>query len=241
MTLADAIIRARAGEQEGFAYLYQYTVPHVWLAAVMLGCAQPGTVVAQVYCAARQAVSSLRSPSDLRVWIGRIAYNILLQQPERSGRAIPALSGTLHEVYCVMQELPRQERTALLMLCGEGCSAAQAADILSVPDIEVKRSMRRARQTIAGQMKQKGMEETCNTAWLIDQMAALRAVQSETDALQQEQVLHCVWTGKAYAEPEELATVPQHTVVSAPEPAAQQEKEEKGGFFQKLFRSHRFG
>ena len=36
MTLAEAIVRAKAGEQDGFICLFWHTVPHVWLAAAML-------------------------------------------------------------------------------------------------------------------------------------------------------------------------------------------------------------
>lgn len=240
MTLADAIIRARAGESDGFACLFENTIPHVWLAAAMLGCPQCGTIVTQIYRNAQQLVSSLRSPSDLRVWIGQISYDVLLKQPENIGLDIRSLTGMMQDVYGIMKGLPREERVALLMMCGEGCSAPQAADILSVPDIEVKRAMRRARQTIAEQMKQKDAEQNCNTAWLIARLADLRSAQSEADAAVQRQILQCVQTGEDYVEP-----VQEETEVPAPEieeaPMKEPKPEEKGGFFQKLFRSRRFG
>ena len=94
---------------------------------------------------------------------------------------LPVLTGVLREAYAVMAELPRQERLALLLMCGEGCSAPQAAEILAVPDIEIKRAMRRARQTIAAAMKQK--DQNCNTSWLIAQLAELRAAQAAADAI----------------------------------------------------------
>lgn len=49
MTLAEAIVRAKAGEQDGFICLFWHTVPHVWLAAAMLGCSKPGEAVVQIY------------------------------------------------------------------------------------------------------------------------------------------------------------------------------------------------
>lgn len=231
MTLADAITCARAGESDGFACLFEATIPNVWLAATLLGCAQCGSIVTQIYRKAQQSISSLRSPSDLRVWMGRICYEILLRQPDAAGQIFPDLTGILRDVYAVMAELPRQERLALLLLCGEGCSAPQAAEILTVPDIEIKRAMRRARQTIAAVMKQK--DQNCNMSWLIAQMAALRDVQSSADAAVQQQILHCVLTGEDYVE-----QVQQETVPETPE---QPRPEEKNGFFQKLFRSRRFG
>lgn len=234
MTLADAITCARAGESEGFACLFEATIPNVWLAAAMLGCPQCGSMVTQIYRKAQQSISSLRSPSDLRVWMGRICYEILLEQPDHTGRMLPSLTDVLQEAYDVMKELPRQERLALLLMCGEGCSAPQAAEILAVPDIEIKRAMRRARQTIAAAMKQKG--QNCNTSWLIAQLAALREAQSSADAETQQQILHCVLAGEDYVEPiQEAKEAVSETPDEQPKP------EEKSGFFQKLFRSRRFG
>lgn len=235
MTLADAIICARAGENDGFAYLFEVTIPNVWLAATILGCPQCGSIVTQIYQKAQQSISSLRSPSDLRVWMGCICYDILLRQPENTGRMIPALTGILHEAYTVMIALPRQERLALLLMCGEGCSAPQAAEILAVPDIEIKRAMRRARQTIAAAIEQK--DQNCNTSWLIAQLASVRKAQSLADAEVQQQILHCVLTGQAYVEP--VQQDPLDAVLETPE--EQPKPEEKSGFFQKLFRSRRFG
>lgn len=62
MTLADAITCARAGESDGFACLFEATIPNVWLAAAMLGCPQCGSIVTQIYRKAQQSISSLRSP-----------------------------------------------------------------------------------------------------------------------------------------------------------------------------------
>ena len=234
MTLADAITCARAGGSDGFACLFQATIPNVWLAAAMLGCPQCGSIVTQIYRNAQQSISYLRSPSDLRVWMGRICYEVLLRQPDSTGQMIPSLTGVLRETYAVMKELPRQERLALLLMCGEGCSAPQAAEILAVPDIEIKRAMRRARQTIAAAMKQK--DQNCNTSWLIAQLAELRAAQAAADAAVQQQILRCVQTGEDYVAPVQEV---QETVPATPD--EQPKPEEKNGFFQKLFRSRRFG
>lgn len=237
MTLADAITRAHSGESEGFDCLFDHTIPHVWLAAAMLGCSGAGAAAVQIYRTAAETIANLRSPSDMRVWIGSIAYPILLEQAEGAGAPIDALFGKLQDVYRAMAALPQQERVALLLLCGEGCSAPQAAQILSCPDIEIKRAMRRARQTVAAQMKQAGYTDTCNTAWLLSVLSEIRAVQMKTDRQTLVQVLECVRTGAAYQEPE-----PQPEPESVkPEQTPEQQPEEKSGFFQRLFRSRRFG
>lgn len=227
MTLADAITRARTGEMDGFLFLFHQTAPSVWLAASVLGCPHIGMAMTQIYDTARDSVSSLHSPSDLRVWIGSIAYGVLLRQPDREGCLLPELQRDAAEAYHVISTLPREERTALLLLCAEGCSAPQAAEILSCPDIEIKRAMRRARQTIAAHMKQNGCTATCNTAWLISICSQLCA-QSQTQESMFGQILDCVQSGVPFEEPQEI------------QPAVPSESQEKG-FFQKLFRSRRFG
>ena len=116
MTLAEAIVRAKAGEQDGFICLFWHTVPHVWLAAAMLGCSKPGEAVVQIYRDAMASLDSLRSPSDLRVWIGTRAYAVLLRQEEREGTEIPSLSDAAQAAYSLMGKLPRLERLALLVL-----------------------------------------------------------------------------------------------------------------------------
>lgn len=55
----------------------------------------------------------------------------------------------------------------------------------------------------------------------------------------QQQILHCVLTDEAYVE---QAQPVQDTQEALPEtPEEQPKPEEKNGFFQKLFRSRRFG
>lgn len=227
MTLAEAIAQAHTGQTEGFACLFHHTVPNIALAATVLGCEHTGSVLTHIYSDALHAVSSLRSPSDVRVWLGHIAYAALLAQPDAAGNPLPNLTEAAAEAYRAIAALPRQERTALLLLCAEGCSAPQAAEILSVSDLEVKRAMRRARQNVAAQMKQSGYRDTCNTAWLIALFDELRTAQMAASAGETAQVLTCVQTGTAYTEPEQQ----QKTVLPA----------DKNGFFQKWFRTKRFG
>ncbi len=233
MTLADAIALAHRGETDGLVCLFEHTAPNIWMMAAVLGCPCIGTALTQIYRRAWDQVSSLRSPSDLRVWIGRIAFDVLLKQPENTGRAMPALSNDSAEAYRVISNLPRQERTALLLLCGDGCSAPQAAQILSQPDIEIKRAMRRARQAVAAHMEQTGCTKTCNTTWFIAVLDELRRVQTDAAAEELAQVLTCVQTGAAYCEPE----IPAQTEQCVPQ---SENAHQKSGFL-KWFRSKRFG
>ncbi len=237
MTLAEAIVRAKAGEQDGFICLFWHTVPHVWLAAAMLGCPKPGEAVVQIYRDAQASVQALRSPSDLRVWIGTQSYAFLLRQEEGKGTGIPALAEQPQAAYQLMCELPRLERLALLLLCGEGCSAPQASEILSQPEIEIKRALRRARQTISEQMQDTHPSVSCNMNGLIDLLAQMREAQTQADRARLQEMLHCVQTGEAYVEPEQAVLQP----IAVDHAETEDKSEEKSGFFQKLFRSHRFG
>lgn len=237
MTLAEAIVRAKAGEQDGFICLFWHTVPHVWLAAAMLGCPKPGKAVVRIYKDAQASVQALRSPSDLRVWIGTQAYAVLLQQEDRAGTGIPALTEQAQAAYQLMCGLPRFERLALLLLCGEGCSAPQASEILSQPEIEIKRALRRARQVISEQMQKTYPSVSCNMNGLIALLAQMRDAQTQAEEDHLKELLHCVQTGEVYTEPERPAWEP----ITVAHAETEDKSEEKSGFFQKLFRSHRFG
>ena len=121
-------------------------------------------------------------------------------------------------------------------MCGEGCSAPQASEILSQQEIEIKRALRRARQQLSEQMKQAYPAVSCNMNGLIALLAQMRTEQTEADKAQLQEMLCCVQTGEAYTQPE-AAEQP----ITADHADIEDKSEEKSGFFHKLFRSHRFG
>lgn len=224
MTLAQAIASAHAGEQEGFDVLFHYTAPAVWLSAVVLGCDHVGTLAAEIYQTAYDSIRSLRSPSDLRLWMGRITYRTLLRHVRMQGSPIVHIRDEAKLAYQSIAALPQEERTILLMMCADGFSASQSAELLEQADVDSRRTMRRARQTVAQYMRQHGCTHACNTGWLIDICGQLRDAVAREEAQTMEVVLGCVLTGTPYTEPE-------------PAPASQPEKT---GFL-KWFRSRRFG
>ncbi len=224
MTLAQAIISAHAGEQEGFDVLFHFTAPAVWLSAVVLGCGHVGTLAAEIYQTAYDSIGSLRSPSDLRLWMGRITYDTLLHHARVQGSPIVHVREEAQLAYQSIAVLPQEERTILLMMCADGFSASQSAELLAQADVDSRRTMRHARQTVAQYMRQHGCTHVCNTGWLIDICNQLRDAVAHEEAQAMEVVLGCVLTGTPYTEPE-----------SAPAP-----QQEKAGFL-KWFRSKRFG
>ncbi len=219
MTLAEAITQVHNGDQEGLRVLLDVTAPNLWVSVSMLCSAAVGTRMTEVYRAAQQETVSLHSPSDLRLWLCRTSYPMLLEQPDLPLRQTGFSEAESYRR--LVSALPREERTAVLLLCNEGFSAAQAADVLGIQEIEVKRAMRRARTALAQSIGQERAFHgvTVNTAWMLDQMSALREEQAKEQPLF-ETVFDCVLTDTPFPE-------------SKPEPV------QHAGFFQKLFRSRR--
>ncbi len=220
MTLAEAITQVHNGNQDGLRVLLSITAPNLWVTVSMLCSTAVGTRMTEVYRTASRATASLHSPSDLRFWLCQMAYPMLLEQPDTPLQQ----NGTSRtESYRrLLTALPREERSAVLLLCNEGFSAAQAAMVLDMPEIEVKRAMRRARTALAERVKQERAFAgiTVNTAWMMDEMSALRREQAQKDALF-EQVFQCVLTNTEFEE------------------QMQPSEEPPSGFLKKLFRTKR--
>lgn len=219
MTLAEAITQVHNGNQEGLRVLLSVTAPNLWVAVSMLCSATVGARMTEVYCAAAQTTESLRAPSDLRLWLCRTAYPLLLEQPDLPLRQMGFSEAESYRR--LVSGLPREERSVVLLLCNEGFSAAQAAEVLGIREIEVKRAMRRARMILTQRVGQERAfaGAMVNTAWMLHQMTALREAQAQ-ESLLFEQVFECVLTDTVFPE-------------SMPEPV------HHTGFFQKLFRSRR--
>ncbi|MGN1015172.1 MAG: sigma factor-like helix-turn-helix DNA-binding protein [Butyricicoccus sp.] len=217
MTLAEAILHMHNGEEDGLSFVISYTAPSVWLAVSLLCGENIGSTMTEIYGVAKQRSARLRSPSDLRIWMSQAAYPVLLEKMDK-----PAEIGgnsDSERYYRMLTALPREERVAVLLLCGEGCTAAQASLVLEQPEIEIKRALRRARGALAEQAKaDSGFAGTAvNTAWMIQRTTALRQELAQNTELFA-QVTHCVLTGEAFVEPKK------------------QEAAARTGFFQKLFR-----
>ena len=218
MTLAEAIVHMHNGEDDGLSFLISYTAPSVWLAVSLLYGENIGSTMTEIYRTAKERSASLRSPSDLRIWLSQAVYPVMLERPDKPA----VVEGTSDSIryYRLLTALPREERAAVLLLCGEGCTAAQASLVLEQPEIEIKRALRRARVSLAERVKADSgfAGATVNTAWMMQHTTALRqALAQDTELFAQ--VTHCVLTGEAFVEPKKEETAPART-----------------GFFQKLFR-----
>lgn len=225
MTLAEAIANVRAGEQDSFSDVISYTAPNIWLVVSLLHGKEIGKTMTEIYrCAAEQS-TALYSPSDLRMWLCGIAYPLLLEKDDApfsmTGRADSEV------FFRMLATLPREERIAVLLLCADGCTAAQCAQILDEPEIEIKRAMRRARTLLAEQAKRERSfaEDTVNTAWILKHMEELRKEKAQERELF-ERVARCVQDGTEFIEANAV-------------PASG--KTDPKSYFQKLFRTKRFG
>lgn len=242
MTLSQAIAAAHAGDRDGIVRLFAHTMPTVWLTACVLGCPHIETAVYQVYMRAEPSIVSLHSPSDLRVWLGHSMYSVLQQAAAEQGNAIDDLPEETAQAYQIIAALPCEQRIALLAMCADGCSAAQAAELLGCADIDIKRAVRTARQTVAAQMKQLGCTANCNTGWLIKQFDCIRQVLNAQTAAQREQILDCIRQNIPYEARDAWKPLEQtESEAAVQEEAWKTEEKEKNGFFSKLFRSRRFG
>lgn len=242
MTLSQAITAAHAEDRDGIARLFAHTMPIVWLTACVLGCPNIEAAVYQVYMHAETSIVSLHSPSDLRVWLGHSMYPVLQQAAAEQGNEIDNLPEETAQAYQIIAALSGEQRIALLAMCADGCSAAQAAELLDCADIDIKRTVRTARQTVAAQMKQLGCTANCNTGWLIKQFDCIRQILDEQTADRREQMLDCIRRNIPY----EVHGIRQPLEQTESEAAVQgevlkTEEKEKNGFFSKLFRSRRFG
>ncbi|MDO5549266.1 MAG: sigma factor-like helix-turn-helix DNA-binding protein [Eubacteriales bacterium] len=224
MTLAEAIAQVRAGEQDGFSDVISYTAPNIWLAVSLLCGREIGSTMTAVYRRAAEQGDGLHSPSDLRLWLCGIAYPLLLAKPDG---VHPMTGRSDSEVFFrMLSALPREERTAVLLLCGEGCTAAQCAQILDSPEIEIKRAMRRARASLAEHAKRERIfsGDTVNTAWILKRMKELREQKAQQPELFST-ITRCVQEGTDFVE-ESTSSAPGKT--------------DPRNYFQKLFRTKRF-
>lgn len=235
MTIAQAIAEMRSGNDEGFRYIVSYTAPGIWLAVSLLCGNRTGRVMTEIYQEARECAGTLRSPSDLRIWLCRIAYPMMESHLDASAELDGGTEA--HECFRMLSELPRDERTAVLLLCGEGCTAAQASMVCSRPEIEIKRAMRRARASLAEKAKSSELfgGQSVNTAWILRNMENMRGVLA-TDTELFDKVCMCALTGTVFTEP--VREQSKH----AEQPVRTEETEnERNGFLSRLFRPKRFG
>ncbi len=241
MTTAQAITEIRNGNAEGLGPIVSQTAPGIWMAVSLLCGRKIGRVMTEIYQEAWENTAALRSPSDLRPWLCGIAYPMMESHLDASAEI--AGDTAAHVFYRMLAALPREERTAVILLCGEGCTASQAEKICGRPEIEIKRALRRARTALAEQARQQGAfaGQTVNTDWIIRHMQEMKTQLAQHEVLYR-QVCACAISGQPFEEDKEEAAA----LETAPTPVSETLREtgstedEKSGFFSRLFRPKRF-
>jgi RNA polymerase sigma-70 factor (ECF subfamily) len=144
----------------------------------LTGTADRADDLVQAACErAIERIDQWRAGSRLDSWMYRIIQTLHLDQIRREGtvkrhialvvdhqdRAVDGAEVaetrlTLDHVRRVVEEMPEQYRTVLLLVCVEGLSYRETAETLGVPAGTVMSRLARARATINGALEQDGAQ-----------------------------------------------------------------------------------
>ncbi len=171
----EAVARLRAGDQEVFTRLYQTCYRMVYLQAMkILGRAdQAEQVVQDVFIAVFRSIDKLKDPETLRSWIGGIAVRLALHQRQKltdsheftleeeamldlldSGPPVSSPEDTLCErdtgliLGELVDQLPDEQRTAVMLYYYDQCPVRQIASILQCAEGTVKSRLNYARKAL---------------------------------------------------------------------------------------------
>jgi RNA polymerase sigma-70 factor (ECF subfamily) len=181
--LAEAVERARLGDQAAFARLVSATQRHVFNVALsVLGDRQRAEDATQeVYVRVWRALPSFRGESSFRTWLYRISLNTCLNQ-RRALRgqlrivdddlALDRLSDRAGDPANVMLErerdailwtkvasLPEKYRLVIVLFYQQQLSYAEVADLLSLPLGTIKAHLNRARKALAQSLQPRRQSE----------------------------------------------------------------------------------
>ncbi|MBN1401148.1 MAG: sigma-70 family RNA polymerase sigma factor [Anaerolineae bacterium] len=171
--LAEAVERARLGDQTAFARLVDATQSHVFgMALSVMGDWQRAEDATQeIYLRVWRALPSFRGESSFRTWLYRISLNTCLNQ-RRALRgqlrivdddvALDRLSDREGDPASVVVErerdailwarvgsLPEKYRLVIVLFYQQQLSYAEIANLLSLPLGTVKAHLNRARKALA--------------------------------------------------------------------------------------------
>jgi RNA polymerase sigma-70 factor (ECF subfamily) len=171
--LAEAVERARLGDQAAFARLVCATQSHVFsIALSVIGNRQRAEDATQeVYLRVWRALPSFRGESSFRTWLYRISLNTCLNQrralrsqlrivddeapldrlADREGD--PANVALERErdatLWSKVASLPQKYRLVIVLFYQQQLSYAEIADLLALPLGTVKAHLNRARKALA--------------------------------------------------------------------------------------------
>jgi RNA polymerase sigma-70 factor, ECF subfamily len=159
-----ALLRAHAvGDPDAFGTLVRRHSDRLWAVALRtLGDREEAAdAVQDALVSAFRAADRFRGDSAVTTWLHRIVVNACLDRVRR--RAVrptvelppydiagPEIdTDTVLDVQSALQQLPTEQRTAIVLVDMEGFSVADAADILGIPVGTVKSRCARGRARLA--------------------------------------------------------------------------------------------
>ena len=171
----EAVARLRAGDEEVFSQLYQTCYRMVYLQAMKI-LGQPDQaeqVVQDVFITVFRSIDKLKDPEALRSWIGGIAVRLALHQRKMqtdsrefaleeeamfdlldSGPPVSSPEDTLCErdtgliLGELVDQLPDEQRTAVMLYYYDQCPVRQIASILQCAEGTVKSRLNYARKAL---------------------------------------------------------------------------------------------
>jgi RNA polymerase sigma-70 factor (ECF subfamily) len=147
--------------------------------SVLRNAAEAEDVVQETFLRVLRHRDRLPSIRDARVWLVRIAWNLVLDRKRRAksrpenenvadlANVLPArelradtelIAAQRHaRVLALIDELPRKEREVLLLTALEELSTPQIAAILNTTESTIRSRLFRARRDLAGMLKREGI------------------------------------------------------------------------------------
>jgi len=178
---SQLVARAQGGDQDAFAELVRRHSDRVFRLALSIlgqGFAPEAEDVAQeVFLKVHHALASFRGEAEVGSWIYRITFNHAVNLKARARYRRPhvddavlsdvatdeagphALLETTQRDQSLsesIQKLPEVYQSALRLYYWMGASVDEIASLLDVPENTVKSYLHRARQLLAGMLKEKG-------------------------------------------------------------------------------------
>lgn len=167
-------VRAAAGDRQAFNTLvrqHQSAVRGVLRRLCAHDHALADDLAQDTFVRAFTHLADFRGTARLSTWLYRIAYNVFLDQRHRHKElfdevrvaAAPAapLEGAdplrTQQLERAMRGLRVEERLALALCFGQGCSAEEAAEIMVCPVGTVKTHLQRGKEKLREQMTLRGV------------------------------------------------------------------------------------
>lgn len=170
MELAQAIQQAQSGQLDGFSAIFQHSADSTYFKAASLleSKGNPLVLIHDTYVNAFKLIHTLQSPSDFRVWFGKIFYSKALKYCQSDRSPVDQKTFENQDIASVIKQfdlLPAEQKAILMFSYYDGCSAGQISQIMKLEEVTVKRHIKNSRLKIENGIKsERGAEVKVNAA-----------------------------------------------------------------------------